>query len=72
LANVNGFFVIRFVDFGFFIGIAVILMYFNSLDYADVFAASGNIAQLSVEVIPGVEWNVMTLICISVVHRCYG
>ncbi len=63
-ANLKAFLVNRVGDFGFLLGIAVILMYFNSLDYADVFAASGNIAQLSVEVIPGVEWNVMSLICI--------
>ncbi|MDH5257636.1 MAG: NADH-quinone oxidoreductase subunit L, partial [Gammaproteobacteria bacterium] len=63
-ANLKAFLVNRVGDFGFLLGIAVILMYFNSLDYADVFAASGNIAQLSVEIIPGMEWNVMTLICI--------
>ena len=63
-ANLKAFLVNRVGDFGFLLGIAVILMYFNSLDYADVFSASGNIAQLTVEVIPGFEWNVMTLICI--------
>ena len=63
-ANLKAFLVNRVGDFGFLLGIAVILMYFNSLDYADVFAASGNIAHLTVEVIPGSEWNVMTLICI--------
>jgi len=63
-ANLKAFLVNRVGDFGFLLGIAVILMYFNSLDYADVFAASGNIAQLTVEVIPGSEWNVMSLICI--------
>jgi len=63
-ANLKAFLVNRVGDFGFLLGIAVVLMYFNSLDYADVFAASGNIAQLTMEVIPGVEWNVMTVICI--------
>ena len=63
-ANLKAFLVNRVGDFGFLLGIAVILMYFGSLDYADVFGASGQFAELTVQVIPGWDWNVMTLICI--------
>lgn len=63
-ANLKAFLVNRVGDFGFLLGIAVILMYFGSLDYADVFGASGKFAELTVQVIPGWDWNVMTLICI--------
>ncbi len=63
-ANLKAFLVNRVGDFAFLLGIAVILMYFNSLDYADVFGASGNFATLTVEIIPGWEWSVMSLICI--------
>ena len=63
-ANLKAFLVNRVGDFGFILGIAVVLMYFNSLDYEDVFSASGNFANVTVEIIPGWEWSVMTLICI--------
>jgi len=63
-ANLKAFLVNRVGDFGFLLGIAAVLMYFNSLDYADVFAAAPLIADLTVQVIPGIDWSVMTLICI--------
>ena len=52
-ANLKAFLVNRVGDFGFVLGIAVVLMYFNSLDYADVFSASGNFRELTIEIIPG-------------------
>jgi len=63
-ANLKAFLVNRVGDFGFVLGIAVVLMYFNSLDYADVFSASGNFRELTIEIIPGFHWSVMTVICI--------
>ncbi len=63
-ANMKAFLVNRVGDFGFLLGIAAILMYFNSLDYADVFAAAPAMAGLSIEVIPGMQWSLMTVICI--------
>jgi NADH-quinone oxidoreductase subunit L len=63
-ANLKAFLVNRVGDFGFLLGIAAVLMYFNSVDYADVFAAAPSMAGLTIEVIPGVEWQVMTLIAI--------
>lgn len=63
-ANMKAFLVNRVGDFGFLLGIAAILMYFNSLDYADVFAAAPSMAGLTIEVFPGAEWSLMTVICI--------
>ncbi len=63
-ANLKAFLVKRVGDFGFLLGIAAILMYFNSLDYADVFEAAPLMTDLTIQVIPGVDWSVMTLICI--------
>ncbi|MFP4606011.1 MAG: NADH-quinone oxidoreductase subunit L [Thiohalospira sp.] len=63
-ANLKAFLVNRVGDFGFLLGIAAVLMYFNSVDYADVFAAAPSMAGMTLEVIPGVEWQVMTLIAI--------
>jgi NADH-quinone oxidoreductase subunit L len=63
-ANLKAFLVNRVGDFGFLLGIAAVLMYFNSVDYADVFAAAPSMAGMTIEIIPGVEWQVMTLIAI--------
>jgi NADH-quinone oxidoreductase subunit L len=63
-ANLKAFLVNRVGDFGFILGIAAVLMYFNSMDYAEVFAAAPSIANLTIEVFPGSQWSVMTVICI--------
>ncbi len=63
-ANLKAFLVNRVGDFGFLLGIAAVLMYFNSLDYADVFSAAPMMADMTIQVIPGVEWSLMTVICI--------
>ena len=63
-ANLKAFLVNRVGDFGFLLGIAAVLMYFNSLDYADVFKAAPLLKDLTIQVIPGVEWSLMTVICI--------
>jgi len=63
-ASLKAFLINRVGDLGFLLGIAAILMYFNSLDYVDVFAAAPLMADVTVEIIPGVEWSVITVICI--------
>ena len=63
-ANLKAFLVNRVGDFGFVLGIAGILMYFNSMDYAEVFKAAPSMANLTMEVFPGTQWSVMTVICI--------
>ncbi|MGM0476510.1 MAG: NADH-quinone oxidoreductase subunit L [Pseudomonadota bacterium] len=61
-ANLKAFLVNRVGDFGFLLGIAAVLMYFNSLDYYDVFDAAPQMANLGIEIIPGLEWQLMTVI----------
>ena len=63
-ANLKAFLVNRVGDFGFLLGIAAVLMYFGSVDYATVFNNVSAIEGLTIEVIPGSEWSVITLICI--------
>lgn len=63
-ANLKAFLVNRVGDFGFLLGIGAVLMYTGSLDYADVFAKGSEIAGKTMEIIPGSEWSVMTVICI--------
>ncbi len=61
-ANLKAFLVNRVGDFGFILGIAAVLMYFNSLDYQDVFDAAPALAGLTIEIIPGSEWSLLTVI----------
>jgi NADH-quinone oxidoreductase subunit L len=63
-ANLKAFLVNRVGDFGFLLGIAAVLMAFNSLDYQDVFTAAPLMANMTVRIIPGAEWSLMTVICI--------
>lgn len=59
-ANLKAFLVNRVGDFGFLLGIALVLMYFGSLDYVEVFASLGNVA--GVTMLDGA--SVITVICI--------
>ncbi len=63
-ANLKAFLVNRVGDFGFLLGIAAIYMYFGTLDYGAVFAIAPQLAHNTVQLFPGVDWNVMTVICI--------
>ena len=63
-ANLKAFLVNRVGDFGFLLGIALVLMYFGTLDYATVFANAKSLSANTVEIIPGAAWSLMTVICI--------
>ena len=64
-ANLKAFLVNRVGDFGFLLGIGMVLAYFGgSLHYADVFAAAPKLATQTVQIFPGVEWSLMTVTCI--------
>jgi len=63
-ANMKAFLVNRVGDFGFLLGIALVLMHFGTLDYASVFAQAPGIVDEKIELIPGMSWLVITLICI--------
>ncbi|CAG9933115.1 NADH-quinone oxidoreductase subunit L [Candidatus Nitrotoga arctica] len=62
-ANLKAFLVNRVGDFGFLLGIGLVLMVFGTLDYASVFASSHLYAN-DIAPIPGVSWNVISAICI--------
>jgi len=63
-ANLKAFLVNRVGDFGFILGIAAIVAFTGSLDYATVFQSAESVAGQSIEVFPGSPWNAMTLVCI--------
>ncbi|VFM95756.1 MAG: NADH dehydrogenase subunit L [Candidatus Kentron sp. G] len=63
-ANLKAFLVNRVGDFGFLLGIAAVLMYFGSLHYETVFAAAPGKTDTLIQLWPGVDWSLMSVICI--------
>ena len=63
-ANLKAFLVNRVGDFGFLLGIGMVLAYFGTLDYASVFAQLPAMASTQVSIIPGMDWSLITIICI--------
>jgi NADH-quinone oxidoreductase subunit L len=62
-ANLKAFLVNRVGDFGFILGIAAVLMVFNTLDYAEVFAAANSKVGETITIFPGLEWSMIGVIC---------
>ena len=72
-ANLKAFLVNRVGDFGFLLGIAAVLYWFGTLDYATVFANAGPTLNGTVTTIVGhQEWSVATLICICLFIGAMG
>jgi len=63
-ANLKAFLVNRVGDFGFALGIAAVLYFFGSLNYADVFGAVAQLQGMTIEILPGIPWSAFTVICI--------
>ena len=71
-ANLKAFLVNRVGDFGFVLGIAGIVYYTGSLDYSTVFGARDLIAADTMQIFPGVEWQAITVVCISLFIGAMG
>lgn len=63
-ANLKAFLVNRVGDFGFLLGIGLVLYHFGSLDYADVFEYAPLLANAQIQILPNVNWSLMTITCI--------
>ena len=63
-ANLKAFLVNRVGDFGFLLGIAAIYMYFGDLSYNAVFSIAPQYAEKTIPIMSGVDWNLMSVICI--------
>ena len=63
-ANMKAFLVNRVGDFGFLLGIAAIVMYTGSLDYAEVFAKAPELQAQTMQILGSNAWSVVTVICI--------
>jgi len=64
VGGLKAFLVNRVGDLGFLLGIAAVLFYFGSVDYADVFAKAPRVASSVVSIFPGTHWSALSLICI--------
>ncbi len=71
-ANLKAFLVNRVGDFGFVLGIAAVLRYTGSLDYATVFAHAGQIAAAQVHVSSTIVWPAITFTCICLFVGAMG
>ena len=61
-ANLKAFLVNRVGDFGFILGIGLVLAHFGSLDYATVFAKAPSLARETITLWPDSPWSLMTVI----------
>lgn len=68
-ANLKAFLVNRVGDFGFILGIGLLLAYSGSMNYTDVFAARENLATV---VFPGTDWMMLTVACICLFIGAMG
>jgi len=64
-ANLKAFLVNRVGDFGFALGIGLVLAYSGSMDYASVFEAAPSMADKTVEFWPGAPWSLPASACSS-------
>ncbi len=71
-ANLKAFLVNRVGDFGFILGIALVLVYFGSLDYGEVFALAPDKAGERIGAEIGVAWPLITAICICLFIGAMG
>ncbi len=63
-ANLKAFLVNRVGDFGFLLGIGLVLYHFGSLDYAAVFSVAPQMADAKINLIGNIQWSLMTVTCI--------
>ena len=63
-ANLKAFLVNRVGDFGFLLGIGMVLFFLGSLDYEAVFSVAPQFADATVQIIPGQNWSLLTVICL--------
>jgi NADH-quinone oxidoreductase subunit L len=71
-ANLKAFLVNRVGDFGFLLGIAGVVFYMGTLDYAEAFAAAPAVEGMTINLLGQTEWQVMTVICICLFIGAMG
>ncbi|MBH1986364.1 MAG: NADH-quinone oxidoreductase subunit L [Burkholderiales bacterium] len=68
-ANMKAFLVNRVGDFGFILGIGLLLAYTGTLNYTELFAKAGDLTALT---LPKTDWSLITVICICLFIGAMG
>jgi NADH-quinone oxidoreductase subunit L len=68
-ANMKAFLVNRVGDFGFILGIGLIVAYAGTLSYHEAFARGSDLAKLT---LPGTDWRLITVTCICLFVGAMG
>ncbi len=71
-ANMKAFIVNRVGDFGFILGIGLILAKFGTLDYSAVFVLAPAHASDVIQLVPGSDWLLVTVVCICLFVGAMG
>ena len=71
-ANLKAFLANRVGDFGFVLGIGLVLAYFGTLDYAPVFAKAESMSATTIVPWSGAQWSLMSAICICLFIGAMG
>ncbi len=71
-ANLKAFLANRVGDFGFILGIGLVLAHFGSVDYATVFAKAPAAAGATINLWGTAEWSLMTVTCICLFVGAMG
>ena len=68
-ANMKAFLVNRVGDFGFILGIGLLVAYAGTLNYGETFAKAGELSKLQ---FPGTDWMLLTVACICLFIGAMG
>jgi NADH-quinone oxidoreductase subunit L len=71
-ANLKAFLANRVGDFGFVLGIGLIVAYLGTLDYETAFKAAPQLAGTSINLVGDAQWSLMTAICIGLFVGAMG
>ncbi|TAL86230.1 MAG: NADH-quinone oxidoreductase subunit L [Rhodanobacter sp.] len=63
-ANLKAFLVNRVGDFGFLLGIAAVVYFLGTLDYATAFSAAPSLVGKTLQITAGTHWDAATVICV--------
>ncbi len=71
-ANLKAFLANRVGDFGFILGIGLVLAHFGSMDYAAVFAKAPSLASTTINIWGTAEWSLLSVTCICLFIGAMG
>ena len=71
-ANLKAFLANRVGDFGFILGIGLVLAHFGSMDYAAVFAKAPSLASATINIWGTAEWSLLSVTCICLFIGAMG